>query len=793
METKTPEIIIIVSLYRASHLVETLIEGFRAASEDIEAHNCKVVFIVDTPADADLRLKLNRAEISESLQSRTQIWANLDIDLASSSNKVLEYAVSLRRDVILIQPDVILTAGSIAELAACAYSDPMISSVSPRSNNVTSCNSPFAERFRTNVMSAALDYHAQLAALYPRVTYTAASGGFCLYVKWRILKEFGGLEEVYSSCSSQETDLILRANMAGYRSVLANRAFAFRQNGDTHDQTDTADRNSSADRQTLISRYPHYRPAQNRFFDGTEFKTQLKMSALVTGSGLPRRLLFDCRYLGKYFNGTSFFTAAMVKSIVSLFQNDFDFYISCSADALALHGLDTIPPLQFTDGNERCLAPFAACIRFAQPFSKADLDLSAGLSCVSAVVMLDVIAMDCSSLDNGLEDLWSQMLNTCSVVGYISEYSKVQFNRRFFVPDDVRQVVCRCSCDPNDYFVDPGPRETACGDRILVIGNSFCHKWLTETIRLFGDKGASDQVIVIGALCDGVESHASGRLTRDQVETIYDRTAVLVFPSHYEGFGLPVMEALARRIPVVCREMPVFDEISVLSGCGQNIHQFATTEEMVDFSIKKPEWVQPAKQADPVGNWRSASMSLMEAVIEKVGSVTYEDVRKRTEAARFFSDDSAAKKVRRALGKVHFGAEFRPGGSEGPFSAQLGSLQGAPEVFLFSRIYRYARNRIRRVYGNSLHVKSRYSERRQLLLESGLFSTYWYLETYVDVFAAGMDPIDHFLRYGSREGRSPGPDFDASRWKMLHGDDLNGQEPVFHFIRAVLQEPNVLI
>lgn len=36
------------------------------------------------------------------------------------------------------------------------------------------------------------------------------------------------------------------------------------------------------------------------------------------------------------------------------------------------------------------------------------------------------------------------------------------------------------------------------------------------------------------------------------------------------------------------------------------------------------------------------------------------------------------------------------------------------------------------------------------------FDPAWYLETYLDVAAAGIDPLDHFTRYGLHEGRLPG-------------------------------------
>jgi septal ring factor EnvC (AmiA/AmiB activator) len=48
-----------------------------------------------------------------------------------------------------------------------------------------------------------------------------------------------------------------------------------------------------------------------------------------------------------------------------------------------------------------------------------------------------------------------------------------------------------------------------------------------------------------------------------------------------------------------------------------------------------------------------------------------------------------------------------------------------------------------------------------LIKKSGLFNGKWYLEQYPDVAESGMDPVEHYLRFGASEGRYPSSDFDA--------------------------------
>ena len=53
-----------------------------------------------------------------------------------------------------------------------------------------------------------------------------------------------------------------------------------------------------------------------------------------------------------------------------------------------------------------------------------------------------------------------------------------------------------------------------------------------------------------------------GRLPESAVPDLYRGAAVVVLPSRAEGFGLPVIEAMACGVPVVCSDLPVLREIA---------------------------------------------------------------------------------------------------------------------------------------------------------------------------------------------------------------------------------------
>lgn len=56
----------------------------------------------------------------------------------------------------------------------------------------------------------------------------------------------------------------------------------------------------------------------------------------------------------------------------------------------------------------------------------------------------------------------------------------------------------------------------------------------------------------------------------DRMEGLYSKCDILVFPSLYEGFGIPIIEAMSRGIPVVTSNNPPMSDIVAKSGlqCG---------------------------------------------------------------------------------------------------------------------------------------------------------------------------------------------------------------------------------
>ncbi|MFH6784759.1 MULTISPECIES: hypothetical protein [Methylobacterium] len=73
----------------------------------------------------------------------------------------------------------------------------------------------------------------------------------------------------------------------------------------------------------------------------------------------------------------------------------------------------------------------------------------------------------------------------------------------------------------------------------------------------------------------------------------------------------------------------------------------------------------------------------------------------------------------------------------------------------------------------------------RLIARSGLFDPNHYLLESPDVVADGCDPLEHFCRFGAREGRRPNLYFDPGWYASLYlGGNPDGVNPVCHYLRT---------
>ncbi|MCW1431477.1 glycosyltransferase family 4 protein [Novosphingobium sp. JCM 18896] len=119
------------------------------------------------------------------------------------------------------------------------------------------------------------------------------------------------------------------------------------------------------------------------------------------------------------------------------------------------------------------------------------------------------------------------------------------------------------------------------GSRYLLMVGSFApNKNIPMAIRAFLDCAKPDeQLVIVGAKVDVFANDTpsdlpgkvilAGRVSDRELAALYKGAHALVFPSIYEGFGIPPLEAMHLGIPVLASHIPVVREV-----CGESALYF---------------------------------------------------------------------------------------------------------------------------------------------------------------------------------------------------------------------------
>jgi glycosyltransferase involved in cell wall biosynthesis len=110
---------------------------------------------------------------------------------------------------------------------------------------------------------------------------------------------------------------------------------------------------------------------------------------------------------------------------------------------------------------------------------------------------------------------------------------------------------------------------------LLAFSSESTHKGMGCLLGAFArarSAGMKQRLTIVGRLPSDVSLGAAGRwqdyvevtgyLARPDWEAAFQGAAMLVFPSQYEGFGLPVLEAMQRGVPVACSNRASLPEIA---------------------------------------------------------------------------------------------------------------------------------------------------------------------------------------------------------------------------------------
>ncbi|WP_170206073.1 glycosyltransferase family 4 protein [Klugiella xanthotipulae] len=141
------------------------------------------------------------------------------------------------------------------------------------------------------------------------------------------------------------------------------------------------------------------------------------------------------------------------------------------------------------------------------------------------------------------------------VVMTLSSFAKEQIVHHLGV-DPERVMVSYLGVDADEFTPNLGPRE----DIIMYPARGWAHKNHTRlfaAMRILKERAPHLKLVLTGGALDDLRDipdnvEVRGLVPLAELRGLYQRASCLVFPSLYEGFGLPPMEAMASGCPVAC-------------------------------------------------------------------------------------------------------------------------------------------------------------------------------------------------------------------------------------------------
>jgi glycosyltransferase involved in cell wall biosynthesis len=170
------------------------------------------------------------------------------------------------------------------------------------------------------------------------------------------------------------------------------------------------------------------------------------------------------------------------------------------------------------------------------------------------------------------------VLTRTATIATVSHFSRRELGEIFRVDPDGISVVYNAT----DHFAGLAPDEAilerlhlAGGDYFLLVGTLKPNKNIGFAIKAFETLAAPGQKLVIvggiharvfkgGEYGEGDDLIFAGRLSDAEIAALERHATAFIFPSLYEGFGIPPLEAMSQGCPVLASDIP-----PVREACGE--------------------------------------------------------------------------------------------------------------------------------------------------------------------------------------------------------------------------------
>ena len=463
-------------------------------------------------------------------------------------------------DCVILNSDTRVTEGWLAELLEVSVLHPRIAAVCPLSNNAGAYSVPITAPSKA------------LLGL-PRWSEMPTGVGFCMLMRDAVLHLAGGFDPAFGAGYNEENDWCQRVMNLGFIIARANGAFVFH-----HGEVSFAGARNERDvlnARKLHGRYPYYLEMNRHFASGP-------MARLASSATRDRlRVCIDVSHLtAPNIHGTANYATSLVESLHQLEQVEVAARVSNAllATYFRERGIATVP---LESADEFDVTHFPSQIYETGEAGRL-------LACSGHLVLTwqDLIAyraplaLKTWPRVETLRALTWAALQSAQAIIAISKSARDDLVSAFGLAESRIDVVPLGTTTPSvvDALEVQGRHGLTARGYFLVLGSDYPHKNLRFALdawRLLKHQlGEATPQLVFAGPRSGVHDgffdrlpadggvRGLGELPANEVGAVLSGAAALVFPSAFEGFGLPMLEAMSLDVPVVALRISAIPEVA---------------------------------------------------------------------------------------------------------------------------------------------------------------------------------------------------------------------------------------
>lgn len=489
-------------------------------------------------------------------------------------------------DVLLLNSDTEVTENFLEEMLDVLYVTEKHGVVCPRSNCATIFTIPVNKDASIDLSpECSYKVYQKVKELLPRYNVMPTGVGFAMLIKRDLISTYGLFDEKYSPGYNEENDFCMRINQYGYSVIAANRAFVYHYESKSFgSKRNELDLKHS---EYLVKKYPYYptivRMYQNLLMDPVEH-----FADLIGGLYHKKRILIDLFEVPSAFNGTAQYGLFFLNSFYKLFSEKYEIAVLTNEAADMFHGISKKYPNVFYPHT--ITGTYDIAYTPSQIINVVHFHLLNRICLRYVFCMQDIISIRSNYLlvdDWERQFIFEQSIEYADGIAFISGFSEEEtrtyYNRIFNTRNIKTKVIYHGRFLDNEKTID-NTTELPFNDYVLIIGNHYKHKNLLNVVPILND--IKQNFIVIGnsytgKISDNVYGYQTGNLSDDFLRLLYKRCKVILFPSEYEGFGLPILTAIDFGKPIIIKNNQLNRElISYFDKNNRYIITFSMREEI---------------------------------------------------------------------------------------------------------------------------------------------------------------------------------------------------------------------